>query len=281
MNLLKKLGIIGSVMLIINHLLSGISPLFPDSLYNIYFDTLLGTIVFRLGLILFYYALSKYFSELKIESNILKAFLLLIISLFIIDIIEIYYILPIAISSFIILIEIILLVVFCVRVLRNKQASLKISKLKRFTKVFLITLIVMFFIQFVITFSEANQLESVPQLLLSVPYFYGITIFVRNLNNSELYQTKNIELPIETSTVLDQYKMKKGFKSLKLGIRRIIIVGMIPIAILIGAILEATTDAGFNGDGIYVFTVLVGIPAYWVCVFIGIWIYNGFKEEEK
>lgn len=70
--------------------------------------------------------------------------------------------------------------------------------------------------------------------------------------------------------------MLKGFKSLSLGARRALIVGTIPGGLLFALILAATLEVNIPNT---IHDYFVAGPAiYWVCVFIGIWIYQGFKS---
>lgn len=67
------------------------------------------------------------------------------------------------------------------------------------------------------------------------------------------------------------YNMISNFKALNLGIRRILIVGTIPGALIIGSIIDSKE---FILAGL-----LFGIPVYWLTIFIILWVVDGFKKE--
>jgi hypothetical protein len=67
--------------------------------------------------------------------------------------------------------------------------------------------------------------------------------------------------------------MIRAFKKLSEGVRRALIAGT-----LIGPfIIAAPLWAGIGGKYL-AFVIVFGIPLYWLSVFIGIWIYSGFKK---
>lgn len=75
--------------------------------------------------------------------------------------------------------------------------------------------------------------------------------------------------------------MFKKFKELKTGVKRALIAGTLVGAPLIGYLVGYFLEYNHNVDGeeFWGYTIFLGIPIYWVLVFIGIWVYEGFKER--
>ena len=69
--------------------------------------------------------------------------------------------------------------------------------------------------------------------------------------------------------------MLKTFKQLPTGVKRAIIVGTIPVAMLFGGII---THLYNNSRYFLAYSILLGIPLYWIATLLGIWIYDGFKK---
>jgi hypothetical protein len=73
--------------------------------------------------------------------------------------------------------------------------------------------------------------------------------------------------------------MMKRFRSLTLGVRRSLMIGTIPGSMLVGGILGSLSEPRLDGDDFLLYSLFWGIPIYWVIVFIGLWIYEGFKTS--
>ncbi len=67
-------------------------------------------------------------------------------------------------------------------------------------------------------------------------------------------------------------KLIVRYKQLPKGIKRLIIVGSIVIPTIIGCIAE-----GFD-DSLWEMAIML-FPIYWFCVFMGLWIYDGFLDK--
>lgn len=65
------------------------------------------------------------------------------------------------------------------------------------------------------------------------------------------------------------------FKDLKKGVKRAIFAGTIPAAFILGWIIRGRID--FDS---LLLAIVFGIPIYWVIVLIGVWVYDGFKEDK-
>lgn len=74
-------------------------------------------------------------------------------------------------------------------------------------------------------------------------------------------------------------ELKLVFMELSLGVRRLIFVGTIPGAFQIGGILGTMNEHSSHSDFFFGWSIFAGIPIYWICVFAGLWIYQGFKEK--
>lgn len=72
--------------------------------------------------------------------------------------------------------------------------------------------------------------------------------------------------------------MLNNFKQLKTGVKRAIITGTIPGAMILGGIIGAINEQYFRGDDFIAYSIFLGIPLYWISVLLGIWIYDGFKN---
>lgn len=76
--------------------------------------------------------------------------------------------------------------------------------------------------------------------------------------------------------------MIKKFKKLKEGAKRAIIAGTLIGAPLLGVVFFLIEGSSIDGaDELISASLFFGVPAYWLMVFIGIWVYEGFKEEPK
>lgn len=73
--------------------------------------------------------------------------------------------------------------------------------------------------------------------------------------------------------------MIKYFKSLNSGIKRSLIIGTFLGASIIG-VLFALDDSYFYWEDFFISSVVIGIPVYWVIVFAGLWVYQGFKKNQ-
>lgn len=69
------------------------------------------------------------------------------------------------------------------------------------------------------------------------------------------------------------------FKSLTLGVQRALLAGTIPGAMIAGGIVGSLNEYRFDGEDFFVYSIFAGIPIYWAIVFIGLWIYEGFKRN--
>lgn len=67
------------------------------------------------------------------------------------------------------------------------------------------------------------------------------------------------------------------FRNLSLGVRRAILAGTIPGAMIAGSVVGSLNEYRFDGEDFFAYSIFAGIPIYWAIVFIGLWIYEGFK----
>ena len=70
----------------------------------------------------------------------------------------------------------------------------------------------------------------------------------------------------------------KNFKKLSTGVKRAIIAGTIPGAMIIASIIGALDSYSSDGVDFLAYSIIFGAPLYWIIVFIGLWIYDGFSK---
>jgi len=75
--------------------------------------------------------------------------------------------------------------------------------------------------------------------------------------------------------------MIKYFKSLNTGIKRSIIIGTFFGASIIGALFELGSSSYFDNFAFVIESIFIGIPVYWLIVFAGLWIYQGFEQNRN
>lgn len=74
-------------------------------------------------------------------------------------------------------------------------------------------------------------------------------------------------------------KFLSAFRELPKGIYRLILVGSVLLPLIIGIIWESNES---YSDGEYFFgSLFFGFLIYWILARIGVWIYQGFKEDKK
>lgn len=73
--------------------------------------------------------------------------------------------------------------------------------------------------------------------------------------------------------------MFKKFNELKKGVKRAIIVGTIPGAMILGGTFGAFNERFYDIGEFFGYSIFPGIPFYWISVLIGVWVYDGFKEN--
>jgi len=74
--------------------------------------------------------------------------------------------------------------------------------------------------------------------------------------------------------------MIKIFKSLPKGIQRSLIVGGIGVSFALGAIFNIM-DRNRVTDDYLIYVLIFAIPATIVLLIAGLWIYSGFKNDNK
>ena len=74
-------------------------------------------------------------------------------------------------------------------------------------------------------------------------------------------------------------KILSAFKELPKGIYRLILVGSFLLPLILGIVLE-TNDSWSHGR-VFLETFILGFIIYWILARIGIWIYQGFKEDSR
>lgn len=74
-------------------------------------------------------------------------------------------------------------------------------------------------------------------------------------------------------------KLTSAFKEMPKGIYRLILVGSFLIPLIVGIVLEMN-DSWSDGE-VFLATFIFGFLIYWILARIGIWIYQGFKEDSK
>lgn len=74
--------------------------------------------------------------------------------------------------------------------------------------------------------------------------------------------------------------MTSKFKALAKGVQRAIIAGTLVGASIIGGVIGALNEYTLSRDEFFGYSIFLGIPIYWACVFVGLWIYEGFKTDK-
>jgi len=74
-------------------------------------------------------------------------------------------------------------------------------------------------------------------------------------------------------------KLLSPFKILPKGFYRLIIVGSILLPLIISIVIESNNRNSHGTE--FLFFLVFGFLIYWILARVGIWIYQGFKEEEK
>jgi len=98
---------------------------------------------------------------------------------------------------------------------------------------------------------------------------------VTTIKSRRIYKTGNTRLDYSSANFLQKGIIK--LKSLKKGIYRLIITLSIFLPLIVAIIAES--NARYS-DGKTFFGVLVlGIVIYWILIFVGIWINEGFEDE--
>lgn len=62
------------------------------------------------------------------------------------------------------------------------------------------------------------------------------------------------------------------------GVQRSLIVGTLFASPLIGGLIEAIKEGEIDKEWFLWYSFFIGLPIYLVCVFLGLWIYDGFKQ---
>lgn len=71
----------------------------------------------------------------------------------------------------------------------------------------------------------------------------------------------------------------QNFKNLKEGVRRSLLVGMVPGAFILGSIVGNLVEYMMHVEDYFGYSIFAGLPIYWILVFTGIWIYEGFQKK--
>jgi len=78
-------------------------------------------------------------------------------------------------------------------------------------------------------------------------------------------------------------KLKAPFETLPKGVFRLIIVFAFVVAIIIGIIQEANVAPHLDGFG-FLIGLAYGFIFYWIIAWVtikvGLWVYEGFKEDQ-
>ncbi len=73
--------------------------------------------------------------------------------------------------------------------------------------------------------------------------------------------------------------MIEKFKQLPTGTKRLIIIGCIPGALILGAITGSLIERRLYDETFWLYSIFLGLPLYWASVLAGVWINEGFKEK--
>ena len=187
------IGIVSSLILIINYLEVGFVDLFfPNIEWLIKMNETVFRLIFSIGMIGFYYSLSKYFKiyQKKSEINILNSLIILVFVSFILNGIQHFYgIIPGFILTILYLTGVILFIVFGVKVLQIKDVQfLNIKNLKIFIiSMFIAFGLVLIFIV-ILTLNMKVELINIVFSIYTLPYIFGLIFFINIYNNQQLTQ---------------------------------------------------------------------------------------------
>jgi len=181
----KSIGIISSILLIINYIGNVIIDLlFIDNTHvNEFYETI-GRLIFTLSMIGFYYALSKYLKlfEYRNEIKILVSLILIEFVSFVIKGIQYYYgVIPGFISSILSISVVILFIIFGIRTLKSKNDTFE--NLKNL-KTFIISMFIAFGLVLIsvifLTFSRQIEFMNVAFSIYGIPYVFGLIFFLKD-----------------------------------------------------------------------------------------------------
>ena len=170
MEIRKTIGIISSILLIINYIGSVIIDLlFNDNIQFVEFYDIISSLIFILCIIGFYYSLTEYLKlyEYKTEIKILVSLILIVITSLILKVILYYFVvIPVFILSILYSLAVILFIIFGIRILKSKNVLF--VNLKNL-KVFIISMFVAFgFVIISIAFLIFNHKMDLMNIVFSI-----------------------------------------------------------------------------------------------------------------
>ena len=181
----KKIGIISSVLLIINYIGNVIVDLqFKDNIQFIEFYETSGRVIFTLSIIGFYYALTKYLKpyEYKTEINILVSLIVIGFASFIIKEIQYYFgVIPGFLLSIVNIATVILFIIFGIRILKSKnEAFANLKNLKTFIiSMFIVFGLLFISVLFLISIHRMEFMNIVFSIYV-IPYIFGLKFFLKD-----------------------------------------------------------------------------------------------------
>lgn len=74
-------------------------------------------------------------------------------------------------------------------------------------------------------------------------------------------------------------KFLSAFKELPKGFYRLILVGGFLIPLIIGIIFES--GESYSHGEVFLTAILLSFIIYWILARVGVWIFQGFKEDRR
>ena len=71
-------------------------------------------------------------------------------------------------------------------------------------------------------------------------------------------------------------KLFTNFKNLGKGVKRLLIVASFILPFIMGGLMTE-----FNDEEWFGVSIIICMPIYWMLTFVGLWVYEGFKEDKK
>ncbi len=186
MNTKKIIGIISSILIIVNYFGNVIiNLLLIENIQVVKFYETIGRLIFTLGIIGFYYSLTKYLKiyEYKTEIKILNSFIVIEFTSFILKGIQYYYgMVPGFILSIIYILLVVLFIIFGIRMLQSKNESfVNLNMLKIFiTLIFIAFGLVFVFITILTFINNRMGFNNVLFSIYGIPYIWGLIFFLKD-----------------------------------------------------------------------------------------------------
>ena len=179
----KNIGIIASIILILNYVWgAAMSLFFPENTQILEINSTLGRLIFTLCLFGFYYALILCLRphNFRPEINVLKAYLLIVVTSFILHTVYFYHgTIPEFLLSLLYNFALIAFIIFGIMVMRRSNKKyVNMKRLKAFViSMFIIYGIILIKVAMLLMYRSIDYLNII-YVVYAIPYVFGLRFFM-------------------------------------------------------------------------------------------------------